>query len=90
MKEQTESAKFQPVTIDATSGSCVPTPPKIKLKNERDLRLELTRVYRDARNGKIDSSDAARFTYILISIGKMIQAENFEKRLVQIERTILK
>ncbi len=31
MKQQIESAKHQPVTIDGTSGTCTPTPSKIKL-----------------------------------------------------------
>jgi hypothetical protein len=51
------SAKHQPVTIDGTSGTCTPTPAKIKLNELEDVRREMARVYREARGGKIDSSE---------------------------------
>ena len=90
MKQGLESAKHQPVTIDGTSGTCTPTPPKIKLNTLEDLRRETARVYRDARAGTIDVSEAARLTYILIGIGKFIEASDLEKRLSQMERNLLK
>ncbi|MBA4144023.1 MAG: hypothetical protein H0X43_13870 [Nitrosospira sp.] len=79
-----------PVTIDATSGTGTPTPSKIKLNTIEDVRRETARVYREARAGTIDVSEAARFTYILTGIGKFIEATDLEKRLVQMERKLLK
>ncbi|SFH58859.1 hypothetical protein SAMN05216299_12731 [Nitrosospira sp. Nsp14] len=38
----------------------------------------------------IDVSEAARFTYILVGIGKLIEATEIEKRLSQMERKLLK
>ena len=90
IKPQLESAKHLPVTIDWTRGTCTPTPPKIKLNTLEDLRRETARVYRDARAGTIDVSEAARLTYILTGIGKFIEATDLEKRLAQMERTLLK
>ena len=61
MKQQLESAKHRPVTIDGTSGTCTPTPPKIKLNALEDVRREMARVYREARGGMIDASEAGRW-----------------------------
>jgi hypothetical protein len=90
MKQRLESAKFLPVTVDGTSGTCTPTPPKIKLNRLEDIRLEMAKVYRDARGGRMDASEAGRLTYILIGIGKLIEATDIERRLVQMERKFLK
>ena len=86
MKQRIESAKHQPVTIDDTRVTYTPTPPKIKLNTLEDVRRETARVYREARGGMIDVSDAGRFTYILNCLGKLIEATDFEKRLEQLER----
>lgn len=90
MKQRTESAKHQPVTIDGASGNCAPTPPKIKLNNLEDVRREMARVYREARAGTMDASEAGRLAYILTGIGKLIEVTDLEKRLLQMERRLLK
>jgi hypothetical protein len=90
MKQQKEGAKHQAVTIDGASGRCTPTPAKIKLNALEDVRREMARVYREARGGKIDSSEAGRLAYILTGIGKLIEATEIEKRLSQMERKLLK
>lgn len=90
MKRGLESAKHQAVTIDGTSGTCTPTPPKIKLNELEDVRREMARVYREARGGTIDTSEAGRLAYILTGIGKLIEATDIERRLVQMERKFLK
>ncbi len=90
MKQQIESAKHRPVTIDATSGTCTPTPSKIKLNALEDVRREMASVYREARAGRMDASEAGRFAYILTGIGKLIEATEIEKRLSQMERKVLK
>jgi hypothetical protein len=90
MKRQLESAKHQPATIDGASGTCTPTPPKIKLNELEDVRREMARVYREARAGRMDTSEAGRLAYILTGIGKLIEATEIEKRLAQMERKLLK
>jgi hypothetical protein len=59
MKQQIESAKRQPVTVDAKSGICTNPPQKIKLNGLEDVRREMARAYREARGGMIDASEAA-------------------------------
>jgi hypothetical protein len=90
MKQQLESAKHQPVTIDGTSGTSTPTPSKIKLYALEDVRREMASVYREARAGRMDASEAGRLAYILTGIGKLIEATEIEKRLSQMERKLLK
>jgi hypothetical protein len=90
MKQQIESAKHQPVTIDGESGRCTPTPPKIKLNALEDVRREMASVYREARAGRMDTGEAGRLAYILTGIGKLIEATDIERRLVQMERKFLK
>jgi hypothetical protein len=90
LKRRLETAKLPPVIIDATSGACTPTPPKIKLNSLDDVRREMASVYREARGGRMDASEAGRLTYILIGIGKLIEVTDIERRLVQMEREVLK
>jgi hypothetical protein len=90
IKQQPESAKFPAVTIDVASGACTPTPPKIKLNSLDDVRREMATVYREARGGRMDASEAGRLAYILSGIGKLIEATDIERRIVQMERKFLK
>lgn len=77
--------KYSPVTVDGTTGKPDPTPPKIKLNSIEDVRREMATVYREARSGKIDISDAGRFAYVLTNIAKLIEAETIEKRIAALE-----
>ena len=90
MKRLLESATYRPVTIDSKSGACTPTPSKIKLNALEDVRREMASVYREARGGIIDTSEAGRLAYILSGIGKLIEATDIGKRLQQMERKFLK
>ena len=86
-------AKHPPVTIDGTSGKPDPTPPKppkIKLNSIGDVRREMGTIYREARAGKLDISDAGRLAYVLTGIGKLIEVELIEQRLAELERKLLK
>ena len=90
MKQALGSAKYLPVTIDGKSGACTPTPAKIKLNALEDVRREMASIYREARGGSMDASEAGRLAYILSSIGKLIEATDIEKRLLEMERKYLK
>ncbi|MBK7424251.1 MAG: hypothetical protein IPJ48_14870 [Propionivibrio sp.] len=80
--------KHPPVTIDAAAGKPDPTPPKIKLSNIEDVRSKMAKIY-EARSGKLDISDAGRLAYVLTGIGKPIEVEVIEKRLIDLERKML-
>lgn len=76
------------VTIDGASGDLLPTPAEIKLKSADDVRLEMARVYRDMRQGRIDSSDGTKLTYVLIALNKTIETGILEARMNALERTL--
>ncbi|WP_298158502.1 hypothetical protein [Ferrovum sp.] len=66
------SAEKPSVTVDGYTGKPDPTPKQIKLKTLDDVRLEMSRVYRDARQGRIDCQEGSRLIYMLGALGKAI------------------
>lgn len=77
--------KHPPVTIDGATGKPDPTPPKIKLNSLEDVRREMATIYREARAGKLDISDAGKLAYVLTGIGKLIEIETIERRIAALE-----
>lgn len=77
--------KHPPATIDGATGKPDPTPPKIKLNNLEDVRREMATIYREARAGKLDISDAGKLAYVLTGIGKLIEVETIERRITALE-----
>ena len=74
-----------PVTLDATASELVPTPRRIDLKSLKNVRSEMSRVYREVRGGVIESGEGTKLVFMLAQIGKMIVVADLEKRLVQLE-----
>ena len=78
-----------PVTGTTSVIHALPTPPKkkfIRLGTLRQVRFELADVYRSARNGQIDASEATKLTYILQVIGNMIIESELESRVENLEK----
>ena len=76
------------VTIDGASGDLLPTPKEIKLKTADDVRLEMARVYRDMRQGRIESQEGTRLVYVLAALNKAIETGILESRMESLERTL--
>jgi hypothetical protein len=57
----------------------------IKLDTFRNIRDELGRLYREARQGRIATADATRLAYLLGEIRKAIADEDMERRLSALE-----
>ena len=76
----------------ATTGELLhPTPPaKIDLRNLEAVRREMGKVYREMRSGEIQPECGTRLVYVLDRIGKLIEVEQIEQRLVELERKLLK
>lgn len=55
--------------------------PRINLSSLEHIRLEASRVFREARCGVITTQDASRLIYSLTSISKMIEAEETQQQL---------
>jgi hypothetical protein len=77
-----------PATIDGNNGEVLPTPQEIKLKTANDIRLEMARVYRDMRQGRIDTSDGTKLTYVLTGLLKAIETGLLESRMNALERAL--
>jgi hypothetical protein len=62
-----------------------PTPSRIDLKSIDDVRLEMSRVYREMRSDSIESQQGTRLVYVLSQIGKLIELHEIEKRIATLE-----
>ena len=70
-------------------GELVPIPrPKIDLRDAHAIRRELANVYRDMRNGTIETQDGTRLAYVLDMIRKAYETSVMQERLELMERTI--
>jgi hypothetical protein len=78
--------KELPVIIDNATGELEPTPSTIKLKSIDDVRVEMGKVYREMKRGKIEPSDGTKLVYVLSQIGKMIELHDIEKRISALEQ----
>ncbi len=77
-----------PVIRDSASVPLLPTPSRVDLKTIDDVRLEMARVYREMRTGQIDTQDGTRLSFVLGQIGKLIQVNEIEQRMVALEKVL--
>ena len=73
----------------AGEGLQLPTPPRIDLKTIDDVRVEMARVYRDMRAGRIEASEGTKLAYVLGQLGKLIESGELEKRLEALEGVLI-
>lgn len=74
--------------VDVGPGSKTTLPGRypIRLGTVDELRIELGRVYRDARTGRIPTEEATRLGYLLDLVRKMIETDVIAKRIEAIEQ----
>ena len=83
------SVKNVSQVITTKDGELVPIPPpKIDLRDAHAIRRELASVYRDMRNGTIETQDGTRLAYVLDMIRKAYETSVMQERLELMERTI--
>ncbi|EAY56565.1 MAG: hypothetical protein UBAL2_80620212 [Leptospirillum rubarum] len=75
--------------IEIDSQPATPPPRWMSLKTLMDVRVEMARVYREARSKKIPSGEASRLVFILGQIGRIIESEELSRRAELVE-TIMK
>ena len=51
-------------------------PTNSRLNTMSAVRRELARLYRDCRTGRVPVSEGSRLTYMLMSLGRLIEMEN--------------
>ena len=59
--------------------------PRINLNNLDGVRREMSRVYRNMREGSIATQDGTRLVYVLGELRKMFEICELEKRLERLE-----
>ena len=66
--------------------SPAPSPRVGRLNTLQAVRRELSRVYREARTGKIDTADASRLGLLLVSLAKIMESSDLEQRIEALEK----
>ncbi len=82
-KKRNNMIEREVVTQSTTPPRCVAY--KIRLANIKDVRYEVSRVYREARQGSIPAQQATRLVYILTALASMIRDSDLEERIKQLE-----
>jgi hypothetical protein len=75
-------------TIDGATGKLIPLLPRprvLRLATVKEVRLELARLYREAREGKVPAADAAKFAFLLDRIRACIVDHELEERVERLE-----
>ncbi|MGL3709343.1 hypothetical protein ACSYAY_00555 [Leptospirillum ferriphilum] len=83
------SGKNDVEILSANEERGTPSPSWVSLKSIEEVRREMASVYRQAKAGKMDVSDATRLVYILTQIQKAIESGDIARR-VELLETIMK
>lgn len=85
-----EKANLIDTGTPALEGEVIAVEPerRIHLKTPHDVRKEMRRVYIDVRQGRLDSSEGSKLTYMLASILKAVDSEREGDRTEAIERVL--
>lgn len=89
-------SEHDPVEIDGVTGEINDYTPVVikrhtplryrsKLKTLNDIKTEMSKVYREARSGLIDNSEATKQIWMLKEIGKIITDSELEARMDRLE-----
>jgi hypothetical protein len=58
---------------------------RVKLTTIGEARREIGKLYKLCRSGRMSTQEGTRLVYMLQVLGKMIESESFEQRLVALE-----
>lgn len=73
----------------ASSVATNPSPPRVgTLATLHKVRLEMTKLYREARQGKLESSEATRLVFILQNIAKLIESSDLSTQIAELEERL--
>ena len=75
----------EPTTGGTSQGATPPAKRAIRLKTLNDVRVEMTRVYSDARRNQIPTDQASKLVYVLSQVGRVIEGSTLEDRLAALE-----
>ena len=87
-----QTKKSSLTVIDGTTGKPVKRIAdkrcRAKLDTSLDIRHEVAKLYRETRSGLLDSAEATKLTWILISIQKIIESSDMEARMARLEQDV--
>lgn len=66
----------------------LPPIPRLELSTINAVRVEMARLYREAKAGRIAPADASRLAFILGQVGKLIEVGSLEARLNALENDL--
>jgi hypothetical protein len=89
-KSQPQAARNEKnfAVIDGHTGVVTAATPKINLSSLDDVRLEMSRVYRDMRANTIDTGDGSRLVYVLGQLAKLHESVEIARRLATLEMAV--
>ncbi|MEB8536556.1 hypothetical protein [Acidithiobacillus ferriphilus] len=62
--------------------------PSPRLGTAAELRMEMARLYRDARTGQVEITDATKLAYILTQLATLMRIDDLEQRTAALERVL--
>jgi hypothetical protein len=62
--------------------------PKARLRTMADCRRFLSRLILDTREGKVEPGFASRLTYMVATLGRLIEGDDIERRIAKLEENI--
>lgn len=62
--------------------------PSPRLGTAAEVRMEMARLYRDARTGQVEIGDATRLAYILTQLATLMRIDDLEQRTAALERVL--
>jgi hypothetical protein len=62
--------------------------PSPRLGTAAEIRAEMARLYRDARTGQVEITDATKLAYILTQLATLMRIDDLEQRTAALERVL--
>lgn len=75
-----------PASTDSTAVPPAPKEKRVRLKTVGDVSHEMAKLYREARNGRIDVSDASKLANMLSILSRILETTDLEKRIEELEQ----
>jgi hypothetical protein len=74
--------------IAAAEVVTTPIPPVGKLTTLAQVRREMVKVYKAARQGTLETQEGSRLVFMLTAIGRLIESSDFERRIEAVEKQL--
>lgn len=62
--------------------------PSPRLGTAAEVRMEMARLYREARTGQMEITDATKLAYLLTQLATLMRIDDLEQRTAALERVL--